>query len=91
MTSLLVLLLNLVWLVLVARVVVDLAGSLVPAGTLAHHPLQRFRSGLHRVTEPVLAPVRRVLPPVRLGTVAVDLSVVAVLVVVVVLRALLRG
>lgn len=49
------------------------------------------RGGWQRVTEPVLAPVRRVLPPVRLGPVTIDLSIVVVLLGVAVLRTLLRG
>ncbi|GAB2915834.1 hypothetical protein GCM10027047_12020 [Rhodococcus aerolatus] len=91
MTALLLFLLNLAWLVLIARVLVDVVGAAVPAGGLAHPPLVRVRSGLHRVTEPVLAPLRRVLPTPRLGPVVLDLSVAAVLVGIAVLRVLLRG
>ena len=36
---------------------------------------------LDAVTEPVLRPVRRVLPPVRLGGMALDLSVLVVIIV----------
>jgi YggT family protein len=35
----------------------------------------RVESALVRVTEPVLGPVRRVVPPLRLGSVALDLSI----------------
>ena len=42
-------------------------------------PLQTVNRTLERVTEPVLAPVRRVLPPVRLGGTAIDLSMIVVL------------
>ncbi len=31
---------------------------------------------LERLTEPVLAPIRRVLPPVRAGGAAIDLSII---------------
>ncbi len=31
---------------------------------------------LDRLTEPVLAPIRRVLPPIRAGAMAVDLSII---------------
>lgn len=31
--------------------------------------------GVRRLVDPVLAPIRRVLPPVRLGSVALDLSI----------------
>jgi len=39
------------------------------------------------MTEPVIAPVRRVLPPLRLGTVSIDLAFTAAFLAVVVLRA----
>lgn len=35
---------------------------------------------LFMLTDPVLAPVRRVLPPVRIGSVALDLSAIIVLI-----------
>ena len=37
-------------------------------------------SALYTITEPVLGPVRRMLPPVRLGAGAIDLSPLVVLV-----------
>jgi YggT family protein len=36
-------------------------------------PVVRF---LDRLTEPVLAPIRRILPPVRAGGMAIDLSII---------------
>lgn len=38
------------------------------------HPLARVRSVLRTVTEPLLAPLRAILPPVRLGGMGLDLS-----------------
>ncbi len=35
--------------------------------------------GLDAVTEPVLRPVRKVLPPVRMGGMALDLSIIVVI------------
>ena len=87
MTALVTVLLNMVWVVLLARVVADLVAVVVPAGAVLHDPVERVRCGLQRVSEPVLRPVRRVVPPVRRGAVEVDLSVVVVLLVVAVLRA----
>ncbi|MBM3694463.1 MAG: YggT family protein [Actinobacteria bacterium] len=55
-------------LVVFARVVVEW----VPVGD--EHPVGRLRRGLRLVTQPVLAPLRALLPPVRLGSVALDLS-----------------
>jgi YggT family protein len=77
-------------LVLLARVVSSWV--VVLAGPGGRHPgLQRIDAALARVSDPVLAPVRRVLPPLRLGSVALDLAVPVVLVALGFLRALLSG
>lgn len=39
-----------------------------------YHPVGRVRKVLRTITQPVLAPLRALLPPLRLGSVAVDLS-----------------
>jgi YggT family protein len=44
-----------------------------------NHPVGRVRQILRRITQPVLAPVRALVPPVRVGSVAVDLSPVIVI------------
>jgi YggT family protein len=41
-------------------------------------PIVPFVLGVRRLVEPVAAPVRRVLPPVRLGGIALDLSILVV-------------
>jgi YggT family protein len=75
-------------LLLVVRVVLDwtvvLAGPST-AGSLRY----RLLTGVRAVTEPILAPVRRVIPPLRLGTVSIDLAFLVVFVAIVVLRGLL--
>lgn len=38
-------------------------------------PLQPVANGIRRVVDPVLAPLRRVIPPLRLGGVGLDLSI----------------
>ena len=43
--------------------------------------LVTVRDALGRVTEPLLTPVRRIIPPFRLGGMALDLSPIIVLVV----------
>ena len=91
MIAVLLFLLSVTWFVLVARVLVDLAMSVVPVGSGAHPPVAPTRDALHKVTEPVLAPVRRVLPPVRVGRVAIDLSILVIFLGIMVLRALLGG
>ena len=52
-------------------------------------PVQR---ALAVVTEPVLRPIRRILPPVRAGGMAIDLSIlVVILVAEIIVIPLLRG
>lgn len=72
-------------LVLIARMVVDWTGVLAPGGGRAG--MQQARRIIYGITEPVLAPVRRVLRPVRIGSVSLDLAFTAVFVAVIVLRA----
>jgi YggT family protein len=38
------------------------------------HPIRKFYEFLNRLVEPMLAPIRRVVPPVRMGGSALDLS-----------------
>jgi len=38
------------------------------------HPLARVRAAFRAVTEPVLRPLRAILPPVRMGGMGLDLS-----------------
>ena len=64
-------------LALVARMVLDWVGVLAPGDGSWSIPARRT---VHAVTEPVLAPVRRVLPPVRLGSVSIDLAFTVVFV-----------
>ena len=50
--------------------------ELVPR--LARLDLASVNSVLYRLTEPVLGPVRRLLPPVRAGGIGIDLSFIIV-------------
>ena len=70
-------------LVLIARAVLDWAGVLGPGGGVG-----RARELSHRVTEPVIGPVRRVLKPVRIGGVQLDLAFTVVFVATLILRLL---
>jgi len=71
--------------VLIARAVLDWSVAL--AGPAAYGSV-RFRliNAVRAVTEPVLAPVRRVVPPLRVGGAAIDLSFLIVFFVIVLLR-----
>ena len=75
-------------LVLLARIVLDWVGVLAPAGGAG---LVRARGVVRGLTEPVIAPVRRVLPPLRVGSLSIDLAFTAVFLGVVVLRAVVLG
>jgi YggT family protein len=82
------LILLLMQLLLVARVVLD--WSLALAGPPAPGSIpSRLSAGAQAVTEPILAPVRRFLPPLRLGTVSIDLAFIAVFIAIVVIRQLI--
>lgn len=73
-------------LLLIARIVVDLVGVLArPDYEEGLGPVRRVVYGL---TEPILAPVRRVVRPVQMGGVSFDLAVTLVFAGVLVLRQL---
>ncbi|AIG75242.1 Putative membrane protein [Amycolatopsis japonica] len=78
-------LLTLFLIVLIVRMVLDWAVNLatrLPAWAF------RVRDFAHRLTEPALAPVRRVVRPVRAGGVAFDLAFTLVFLGVVLLQSL---
>jgi YggT family protein len=50
-------------------------------------PLRTIMDFVYAVTEPVLRPLRRILPPVRMGAMALDLSPIIVFVVIQILLA----
>jgi YggT family protein len=52
-------------------------------------PLVPLARVLDRLTEPVLAPIRRILPPVRAGGMAIDLSIIVAIVAVEILARLI--
>lgn len=70
--------------VLIARVIVDWIEVLGSGRGGA--ALDTARRITHGITEPVVAPVRRVVQPVRMGAVGLDLSVLIVFVLVLVAR-----
>ncbi|OZM83397.1 YggT family protein [Pseudonocardia sp. MH-G8] len=82
--SVLATLLLLFQIVLVARAVVDWIAA------LSSSPEPEWRRTAQRVThaatEPVLAPVRRILPPIRAGSVGIDMAFIVVFVATVLLR-----
>lgn len=77
-------LLTLFILVMIARMIVDWAVTLQARGNWVF----KARSVTHAVTEPVLSPVRRVLPPVRFGGFGLDLAFTAVFIAALILRSI---
>ena len=66
-------LLNIYMIVLIVRVLL----SWVPEPP---EPLLPIVRGVHKLTDPVVEPLRRRLPPARIGAVALDFSVIIVLI-----------
>ncbi|MEV7396109.1 YggT family protein [Aeromicrobium sp. NPDC092404] len=83
--SILDLILLLCIILLIARFVLDwvqlLARQWRPRGIVLV-----FCEGLYSITDPPLRAVRRVIPPLRLGTVMLDLSPMLLLIAIVILR-----
>ena len=87
--SLLGLVLLLFLLVLIARAVLDWAGVLT--SSTSEGVLLKAREVTYRLTEPVIAPVRRVLKPVRLGGVQIDLAFTVVFFATLILRSIVTS
>lgn len=75
--------LNIFLFVLLVRVVLSYIPA--PPGSVLQ-PITHF---FEAVTDPVLRPVRRVVPPVRMGSAAMDMSPLVVFFAILVLRALI--
>ena len=71
------LILNLFWLVILARMIMSWVR--ITTGT----PVASIYSVIFSVTEPVLGPLRRLIPPVRMGMAAIDVSPIIVIVVII--------
>jgi YggT family protein len=71
-------------LLLIARMVLDWAGVLATGPRWVNQARELTRAG----TEPVIAPVRRVLPPVQAGGLSIDLAFTAVFIIALILRSI---
>ena len=80
MTDLLCTLITAYWIVLLAHVVF----SWVPRPP---EPIQPLVKGVRALVEPLAAPLRRVIPPLQSGAVALDLSILVLFFGVILLRA----
>jgi YggT family protein len=83
--AILSLLLLLVEFLLVARAVLDWTAAF--AGPAAFGSVRsRLSTGVMAVTEPILAPIRRVLPPLRVGRTSIDLAFIVLFLAIVLIR-----
>lgn len=53
------------------------------------HPVRRLYDALSRVIEPIMRPIRNVIPPLRIGGAALDLSPVILILAISLLRGLI--
>lgn len=77
-------LLQIYWFVLLLHVIF----SWVPRPP---EPIMPFVVGVRRMVEPLAAPMRRILPPLRLGGIALDLSILVLFFGVIVLQRIVCG
>jgi YggT family protein len=79
--SIVCLLLGLYWFVLLARVLMSWIPITPGTG------VEQVHSVLVSLTEPVLGPLRRAIPPMRIGVAALDLSPIILFIGIAILRA----
>ena len=76
----------LLWLFLIVLFAYSILSWVTMSGSLAYDsPILKVQAVLARICEPVLRPVRRIVPPIRAGGANLDLSVLVVWVVVLLL------
>ncbi len=85
--GLICLLLNLATLVLFAWIILSYVVNFgrLPWG----HPIRRIYDALSNVINPILMPIRRVMPPLRAGTMGLDLSPLVLFLIIIVLSRVL--
>ncbi len=54
------------------------------------HPLGKVQSALDKIILPVITPIRKVIPPLRLGGAMLDLSPIVLLIAIGLIRGLVR-
>lgn len=77
-------LLNLVWIALIAWIILSYVVNFgrLPWG----HPIRKIYDAMSSVINPVLVPIRRVLPPLRAGGMGLDLSPMVLFLLIIVLQ-----
>ena len=80
------LILVLLYLFLIVLFAYSILSWVTMAGRMEYDsPVVKIQNVLSRICEPVLRPVRRIIPPLRTGGVGIDLSVLVVFLVILVL------
>ena len=80
-------LLYLAWLALIVWIILS---YVVNFGRLGWgHPVRRIYDAMSNVINPVLMPIRRMMPPLRAGSVGLDLSPLVLFLAIIVLQRLL--
>jgi YggT family protein len=74
--------LQIYWLILIVRIIFSFIPQLP-------EPVLPIARGVNAVTDPLLTPLRNVLPPIRTGAIAFDLSPILLFVGIAILRGLL--
>lgn len=84
MSTILCLFLNVAWFGLLAWIILSYVVNFgrLPWG----HPVRKVFDALSNVINPVLMPIRRVLPPLRAGSMGLDLSPLILFVAIMILR-----
>jgi YggT family protein len=77
--------LTIYWVILIVRILSSWFPPPAPG------PLRTIMDFLHAVTDPVLRPIRGMVPPVRMGMMALDLSPIIVFVIIAVLQRVICG
>ena len=80
-------LLSLAWLSLLAWIILSYVVNFgrLPWG----HPIRRIYDAMSNVINPVLMPIRRVMPPLRAGGMGLDLSPMVLFLIIIVLQNIL--
>ncbi len=82
--EILCILLTLYWIVLIASIIISYA---LAAGWHPTGPMHALVDAVYRVTDPVFGLVRGLLPPLRFGGMALDLSPIIIFIVIGIVRA----
>lgn len=80
--SLLCLLLSVYYIILIVRIVLSWVPSLP-------EPLLPLARAVHAVTDPLLTPLRGLLPPIRTGAMAFDLSPILLFIAIIIVQGLI--